>query len=169
MTSSATSAMARPPGSLNHLSSTKPTFSGGSSRREGTRTGRIPASNARSVARAARLPDRTDANVAAASTSVPAAVPSSATVDSSAIDRSYELGDRSELVLRVEDGEPALVGADHALDRHDRSRVHASKSAPGEEHDGDAARVVDEHDLERRTVGPRTYPQRPHAAAYACP
>src|SRR5438270_8370539 len=110
--------MPRPPGTLNHLSSRKPTFSGGSSSRDGTKTGRMPASKARSVALAARWLERTDANVAAASTSVPAAVPSSATVDSSAIHRSYGSGDSVELVLGVEDRQPALVRTDHSLHRH---------------------------------------------------
>ena len=51
-----------------------PTFCGGSSGRVGTSNGRSPASNERSAARAARFAERTDANVANASTSVAPAV-----------------------------------------------------------------------------------------------
>ena len=51
-----------------------PTFCGGSSGREGISTGRRPARSERSAARAARFAERTDANVASASTSVAAAV-----------------------------------------------------------------------------------------------
>lgn len=51
-----------------------PTLSGASSTLEGTSKGRIPASNDSSATRAARLVERTDANVAHAKTSVPAAV-----------------------------------------------------------------------------------------------
>jgi hypothetical protein len=43
-------------------------------------SGRIPASSERSAALAARFADRTDANVAMASTRVPAAVPTDASV-----------------------------------------------------------------------------------------
>ena len=42
--------------------------------REGKRTGRTPTSNACSAIRAARVAERTDANVATAKTSVPPAV-----------------------------------------------------------------------------------------------
>ena len=52
----------------------KPTFCGGSSGRVGTSNGRSPASSDRSAARAARFAERTDANVASASTSVAPAV-----------------------------------------------------------------------------------------------
>ena len=52
-------------------------------------SGRIPASSERSAVRAARLADRTDANVAAARTSVPAAVASDAIVGQSTIQRGY--------------------------------------------------------------------------------
>src|SRR5581483_7802762 len=87
--SSVASATARPPSTFTQWSSTKPTFCGGSWNREGASTGRMDASSARSVVRAARLPDRTAANVAAASTSVPPAVANEEIVDQSAIVRSY--------------------------------------------------------------------------------
>jgi hypothetical protein len=48
----------------------------GSSSREGTSTGRSPASSERSAARAARFAERTELKVATASTSVPPAVAS---------------------------------------------------------------------------------------------
>ena len=80
--------MARPPGTWTQCWSWKPTFCGGSSIRDGTSTGRIPASSARSVARADRFADRTAANVAAASTSVPPAVASDEIVVQSAINGS---------------------------------------------------------------------------------
>jgi heme-degrading monooxygenase HmoA len=56
--------------------------------REGTRTGRIPAKSARSVVRAARCDERTDANVASARTSVPPAVANDEMVAQSATDGS---------------------------------------------------------------------------------
>jgi cytochrome P450 len=68
----------------------KPTFSGGSWNRDGTSTGRNPASNERSAVREARLADRVDANVAAASTSVPPAVASAEIVAQSATFGYYE-------------------------------------------------------------------------------
>jgi hypothetical protein len=51
----------------------------------GTTRGRNPSCNDRSAARAVRLAERTDANVAAARTSVPAAVASEAIVGQSVI------------------------------------------------------------------------------------
>ena len=74
--------------------STKRTASGGSLPREGTRTGRIPISSARSAIpversaiRVERCPASTEENVATASTSVPPAVANEATVGQSVIKR----------------------------------------------------------------------------------
>src|SRR5436190_7804130 len=88
MASSVASAAPRPPSTLSHLLSLNPTFSGGSWRRDGTSTGRMLANRARSVTRAERLADRTAANVAPASTSVPPAVASAEIVTQSALNRS---------------------------------------------------------------------------------
>src|SRR5262249_34882178 len=89
-TPSLSSATARPPSTFTQCSSMKPTFSAGSSKRDGTRTGRSPAISARSATRAARFADRTDAKVAAASTSVPPAVESAEIVTQSATTGYYE-------------------------------------------------------------------------------
>ena len=78
------STIAPPPGTLNHRWSANMTFSAGSWKRDVTRTGRSPASRARSAAEAVRFDDRTAANVATASTSVPLAVAIEAIVDQSA-------------------------------------------------------------------------------------
>ena len=59
-----------------------------SSKREGKRTGLMPASKAISVARAARWPERTDEKVARASTRVPAAVAAEAAVAQSIVAQS---------------------------------------------------------------------------------
>src|SRR3954471_1534765 len=93
----ATSATALPPSTFTQWSSTKPTFSAGSCMREETSTGRRPASSARSAVRAARLADRTDENVAAASTSVPPAVASAEIVVQSATSGYYERPLRARL------------------------------------------------------------------------
>jgi hypothetical protein len=69
-----------PPAATTQCPSKKWIFSGASCSRDGSRAGRSPASRDRSGARAARLADRTEANVAAASTNVPAAVASEETV-----------------------------------------------------------------------------------------
>ena len=74
------SAAAAPPGTRTHLLSPKFTLSGSSLSFDGISSGRKLVSNDRSAARAVRLPDRTAENVASASTSVPSAVPRSATV-----------------------------------------------------------------------------------------
>src|SRR3954447_3358732 len=74
MVSSVLRIAARPPSTRSHTSSRKLIFSAGSSGRDGTSSGRIPARSARSVAWAERFDDRTDANVAPARTSVPNAV-----------------------------------------------------------------------------------------------
>jgi hypothetical protein len=74
MASSETSTAAWPPGTRTHRLSAKPTFCSASWGREGMSSGRIPASSVRSATRAARLADRTDTNVARASTRVPTAV-----------------------------------------------------------------------------------------------
>ena len=83
-----------PPLTLTIRPSTKRTDSGGSLAREGTSTGRRPARSARSAIcversaiRVERCPERTDENVATASTSVPPAVASDAIVGQSAISR----------------------------------------------------------------------------------
>lgn len=65
-----------PAGSLNHCSSPNMIFCAVSSRRDGISTGRSPASSDSSAARAVRLAERTEENVATASTSVPPAVAS---------------------------------------------------------------------------------------------
>src|SRR3954471_4284114 len=81
---SASSTAAVPPPTLNSCSSPKNTSSPGSSSRVGVNTGRRPTSSARSATRALRLAERTDANVATASTSVPPAVASEEMVTQSA-------------------------------------------------------------------------------------
>src|SRR3954447_24636290 len=83
--SSAASAAPLPPASKNHLSSMKPTFWSTSSNRDGISSGRRLASTEISATRAARFADLTDANVAAARTSVPPAVASDEMVTQSAI------------------------------------------------------------------------------------
>ncbi len=72
--SAVTSATPWPPSTRNQCWSKNETFSGGSWRRDATSSGRSPASSEPSAARAARLAERTDANVAMPSTSVPPAV-----------------------------------------------------------------------------------------------
>ena len=57
------------------------------------------------------------------------------------------------------------MGADHAFDGHDGAGANAADAPAGEEDDGDAAGVVDEHDFERRAVGPRSDADGPHTAA----
>ena len=76
-----------PPSTLTIRPSPKRTISGGSVTREGASTGRRPSNSARSAiaversaTRAERCPNRTEENVATASTSVPPAVASEATV-----------------------------------------------------------------------------------------
>jgi hypothetical protein len=65
------------------LSSTKPIFCGASASFDPSNSGR-PCSSERSATRAARFADQTDANVASASTNVPAAVASAEIVTQSA-------------------------------------------------------------------------------------
>ena len=84
------SATAPPPGTCTQCSSMNPIFSVRSSNRDGTTTGRMPASSARSVLRADWCDDRTAANVATASTNVPPAVASEETVAQSATRRDYK-------------------------------------------------------------------------------
>ena len=79
-----TSAVPPPPGVSTKWLSAKLTLTGGSSGRDGMSSGRMPASNASSATRDERLAERTDANVAAASTSVPPAVASDEMVTQSA-------------------------------------------------------------------------------------
>src|SRR5512132_370427 len=76
MTPSTTSTVARPPSRREWWPSTHRTLISGSSSFEGTSSGRSPTWRARSATRADRLADRTEAKVAAASTSVPAGVAS---------------------------------------------------------------------------------------------
>ena len=78
-----------PPGATSHLSSANPIFCGGSSRRVCTISGRSPASSDCSAIRAERFPERTEAKVAPASTSVPPAVASAEIVTQSATPRVY--------------------------------------------------------------------------------
>jgi len=80
MLPSTSSMEALPPLSFDQWSSTHMILSDGSSSRDGTSTGRSPASNARSAVRAARLAERTEANVPTASTRVAPAVASDAIV-----------------------------------------------------------------------------------------
>ncbi len=68
------STAARPPSALIQWPSTNMIFWSGSPRREGTSTGRRCSCSAASAIRAARFEERTAANVATASTSVPAPV-----------------------------------------------------------------------------------------------
>src|SRR5256714_15087985 len=67
----------------------KPTFCSGSPWRDVTSSGRIPARSERSAARAARLAERTDANVAPARTRVPPAVAREEIATQSATRRPY--------------------------------------------------------------------------------
>ena len=85
MIPSTSSTVPRPPSSVALWRSCHRILSGGSSGRVGRSSGRRPASRLRSAVRAARLAERTEAKVAAASTSVPAAVASEAIVGQSAI------------------------------------------------------------------------------------
>src|SRR5437764_8790139 len=73
-----------PPCTCTQWSSPKPTFSVGSSKRDGTSNGRTLASNDSSATRADRFAERTDANVAIARTRVPPAVASDEMVTQSA-------------------------------------------------------------------------------------
>src|SRR5579859_8009565 len=74
-------------------------FCGGSSRRDGIRIGRSPTSRLCSAARAERLAERTEENVATASTSVPPAVASEEIVtQSSDTFQSVVAGDPGEAV-----------------------------------------------------------------------
>src|ERR1700683_2852182 len=90
MALSLASAVPPPPGARTKWLSTKPTLIGGSSGLEGISSGRPPDRRASSATRAVRLPERTDANVAAASTSVPPAVASAEIVTQLAIAASYQ-------------------------------------------------------------------------------
>src|SRR5579872_3520228 len=76
MASAVASAVPPPPRTCTKWLSMKPTLTGGSSGRDGIRSGRIPTSNDSSATRAARLAERTEVNVAPASTNVPPAVAS---------------------------------------------------------------------------------------------
>lgn len=69
--------------------SMNPIFSGGSSSRDGTTSGRVRVCRDCSAMRAARFADRTDVNVATARTRVPPAVASDAIVDQSAVPARY--------------------------------------------------------------------------------
>src|SRR6201996_5686878 len=96
-----------PPGTTTHLLSPKFTLSGSSLSLDCISSGRKLVSSDCSAARAVRLPERTAENVATASTSVPSAVPRSATVAQlSAFTRSPAVMDgRAEvLVVQVLDG-----------------------------------------------------------------
>src|SRR5207237_2300075 len=78
-----------PPGTTNHFASVKPIFCSGSPWRDVTSSGRIPARSERSAALAARLAERTDANVAPARTRVPPAVAKEEIATQSATGRPY--------------------------------------------------------------------------------
>src|SRR5258707_13742197 len=75
------SATAPPPGTLTHLPSMNPTFCSVSLRSEASSSGRSLASVESSAARAERLAERTDMNVATARNNVAPAVASEETVD----------------------------------------------------------------------------------------
>src|SRR3954453_534606 len=124
-----------------------PTFSGVSSRCDGTRNARSPASTERSATRATRFADRTDMNVAPASTSVPPAVASDEIVTQSAIDDRVELdlderavrdepADEIRRVRGIDSGEglggraPRLTPV--ALGRQQQARAHDSFAARAE-------------------------------------
>jgi hypothetical protein len=85
-TPSTSSTTARPPLRLAPWRSPHQIFCTGSSRLELNKTGRRPTWNARSAMRAARFADRTDENVAIASTNVPPAVANDEIVTQSAIE-----------------------------------------------------------------------------------
>src|SRR3954451_15469257 len=89
MASSDSSTEPPPPGTMNHLPSTKPTFCDSSCNRDGISRGRCVASSDRSATRDERLAERTDANVAPASTSVPPAVARAEIVTQSATPQVY--------------------------------------------------------------------------------
>src|SRR5436305_14128682 len=76
------------------------------------------------------------------------------------------LVDGEEAVVGVEDGQAACVVADHALDDHAGARADAGDVAAAEEHDADAAGLVDQRALERRYARPRLHPQRPDPARH---
>src|SRR5262245_5233423 len=77
-----------PPARVAQWSSIHVILSGGSSSREGTSTGRSPAIRVRSAVRAARLAERTEAKVPAASTRVAPAVASDEMVAQSVMPQS---------------------------------------------------------------------------------
>src|SRR5579871_442498 len=110
MLASSATATAQPPRVGNQRLSWKPTFWTGSSSRDGTSSGRSPASNERSATRAARLAERTDANVATPSTSVPPAVASDEIVTQSATAAVYGLRARRIALVRLQVGATARVG-----------------------------------------------------------
>src|SRR5262245_823613 len=90
---------ALPPRSLVQWLSTQVILSGGSSSREGTSTGRSPASSIRSAVRAARLAERTEANVPTASSSVAPAVASDEIVAQSAMPQRAYPSDPSKVLV----------------------------------------------------------------------
>src|SRR6266536_4680441 len=95
---------ALPPLSFAQWLSAHMILSEGSSSREGTSTGRSPASNVRSAVRAARLAERTEANVPTASTSVAPAVASDEMVAQSVMPQSLpEPADLADLRVRGDD------------------------------------------------------------------
>src|SRR6478736_7297611 len=119
-----------PPSTRNHRCSTNGTFSTGSSRRDPTSTGRIPASSARSATRADRFDDRTAENVASASTSVPPAVASDEIVAQSVIRRTYATPRASSpTVVGTHDGPRSLGehlrGFGHQARHHGAGRLDA--------------------------------------------
>src|SRR5437588_3583987 len=94
--------LARPPTTFAQWRSTHMILSPGSSRRDGPRTGRNPASSARSAVRADWLLERTEENVAAASTRVPPAVASEEIVAQSVIAAAYGMVPDVPLIERGE-------------------------------------------------------------------
>ena len=58
--------------------------------------------------------------------------------------------------------------ADHALDREHGPGPDAGDPSSPQEHDDEAARLVDHHALDRRRAGPRLHAERTDAALDAC-
>src|SRR3979411_3010915 len=103
-----------------------PTFWGAACTRVGTSSGRRLASSARSATRAERAPERTEANVATARISVPAAVARLAATDQSNIAQSRWSGKagtaRGRAGREVASGPPVRCarGLADGRDTHDR-------------------------------------------------
>src|SRR5438045_657943 len=73
-----------------------------------------------------------------------------------------------DLDLRVQHGEVAAVLTDHPPGDHVPSELDPSDLAPTQEHEHEAAGVVDDHALQRRYPRPRLDTHRAHPAANFC-